>query len=326
MIQDRSETPNKTHRQMATPLHEAFLPLAQAIAYVLRDAVETAKAIPRHCHFRSELHESDDGVPTLRYYRPDKVAIHSHIVPGILGPPHVSKDWATMVVEFSDIRPAKRGDIEYGAEQIVKQDVISSKEREYRNSTDIESDEEFSAEYTQEHSSESGQTEGVSVAVELKTSASVEGVGGFESSIRSEVHKEIESRESDASSETDSSSTSFTLPAQSCILVRIKRTITLKHIPADIVGDYGFTIKIGHHSGGKFVHHGYAHFNSWDDFVLTLKGHAPDNWSLGSHFHKHPLPQSSHYVFNARPSIPLTFTCVVETRRDELDRSNCEDE
>ena len=72
---------------------------------------------------------------------------------------------------------------------------------------------------------------------------------------------------------------------------RITETRTRADVEVSVTADgkYNHVIKIGHHSGGKFVHHGYAKWDTFQDFVDVVEGRAPSNWSLADSFRKRTL-------------------------------------
>ena len=271
------------------PLHEVFMKRARGIAQACGERVSHIPAIRPNEPVKVTLHSSGDA-STLRFY-----FTNHH----------------DACLELSEIRPAGLANVVFGEETVLNSQQIGSISEEVDNLTGVGDVEvNFRDLFADKETSGSTESSGESLKTSIESEQSVEGVASFKESIEAEAHREISESQGSETDKEDEGSEGTTVPGP--VLnddgtvkfpgkrARITETRTRADVDVAVTADgkFNHVIKIGHHSGGKFVHHGYAKWDTWQDFVDVVEGRAPSNWSLADSFRKRPLLDSLKWVLD----------------------------
>ena len=205
----------------------------------------------------------------------------------------------TPVVELSEIRPDGLANVVFGNENVLNSQQIGSISEEVDNRDGVGDVEvNFRDLFAEKETSDSTESSGESLKTSIESEQSVEGVASFKESIEAEAHREISESQGSETDKEDEGSEGTTVPIVK--RVRITETRTRADVEVEVTADgkFNHVTKIGHHSGGKFVHHGYAQWNTFQDFRDVVEGRAPSNWSLADSFRKRPLLDSLKWALD----------------------------
>ena len=257
------------------PLHEVFMRRARGIAQACGERVSHIPAIRPNEPVKVTLHRDGDS-STLRFY-----FTNHH----------------DACLELSEIKPNGLANVVFGDQNVLNSQQIGSISEEVDNLDGVGDVEvNFRDLFAEKETSDSTHSEGGSVKTSIESEQSIEGVASFKESVEVEAHAEIsESRGSETDKE-DEGSEGTTVPIGKRARITETRTRADVEVSVTADGKFNHVTKIGHHSGGKFVHHGYAKWDTWQDFVDVVEGRAPSNWSLADSFRKRPLLDSLKWV------------------------------
>ena len=259
------------------PLHEVFMKRARGIAQACGERVSHFPAIRPDEPVKVTLHSSGDA-STLRFY-----FTNHH----------------DACLELSEIRPAGLANVVFGDQNMLNSQQIGSISEEVDNLDGVGDVEvNFRDLFADKETSGSSESSGESLKTSIESEQSVEGVASFKESIEAEAHREVSESQGSETDKEDEGSEGTTVPIAK--RVRITETRTRADVEVDVTADgkFNHVIKIGHHSGGKFVHHGYAKWDTFQDFVDVVEGRAPSNWSLADSFRSRPLLDSLKWVLD----------------------------
>ena len=279
---------------MATrPIHEVFEKRAQGVGHMLRDRIWRTRGWAANEPLTVNQINNDDGTITLQYHRESD---------------------GHGCIEFRNIKASgMEGDLHYGEETLLNSEQLGAAVEEYHNGGTHPVTVKFRDLFSHEtsHETTDDKSAGTSVSVEVTAEESIEGFADISETVSSEVHAEIAHSESSG----ESTSTEFEGEEETEVgpgeCIKVTESRTRADTEQEVTGHAKFTfgLAIGKHSGGKFVGgngRGYARWNSWDDFLAVVNGHAPDNWPLAESFkHRHayhadrwaldPLPSEVKY-------------------------------
>ena len=262
----------------AKPLHEVFKRRALDVGEICGERVSHIPAI----------FDSD----------PLKVALEDGTNPTLIY-------WFTKhhdaAVAFEQITPAGLADVVFGEENVLNSEQLGSISEEVDNRNGVGDVEvNFRDLFAEKNTSETTDSEGGSISTTVEAEQDIEGVASFKESITAEAHKEFSETHGSETDKENEGSEGTTVPgpvfnADGSVLtpgkrVRIVETRSRSDVEVEVsaTGKFKHVTKIGQHSGGHFVHHRYSQWDSWEDFVDCVTGHAPDNWDLAASFKKHP--------------------------------------
>ena len=253
-------------------MFQVFLKRAQGIGHILRN-----RGIWRMGSFTSGERLSvaqtsnDDGSTTLLFRR---------------------KNDGYGCIEIGNIQPGKLANVRYGEETISKSQGIGSSEETVDNrngvaDVEVKFRDLFSHTDAKEESSE--KSAGTSVSVSVTAKEGVEGVAEFEQSIEAEAHAEFSESSSTASETTseEEGEEGTTVPVGKRVRITENRSRADGSVEVTANGSFTHTVTAGKHSGGRFVHKGRGHWDSWSEFKECVLGQAPDNYSLATSFRDH---------------------------------------
>ena len=259
------------------PLQEVFMKRARGVAQACGERVSHIPAIRPHEPVTVNLY-TDGDASTLRFF---------------------FTDHHDACVELSEIRPDGLANVVFGDENVLNSEQLGSISEEVDNRNGVGDVEvNFRDLFAEKETSETDKSAGASVKTTIESEQSVAGVASFKESIEAEAHAEISESQGSETDRESEGSEGTTVPVGK--RVRISETRTRADVEVEVTADgkFNHVTKVGHHSGGKFVHHGYAQWDTFQDFRDVVEGRAPSNWSLADSFRKRPLLDSLKWALD----------------------------
>ena len=265
----------------ARPIFEVFERPAQGLLHLIRGRVWRTAGAGSGEPMSVIQKNNPDGTITLQYHR---------------------KSDGDCCIEFGSIQASDPQNVVFGEEHITKTEVLSSVTRRIDNSRDTAPDEVSLHDlFSHSSSKETEKSAGTSLEVSVSSSQDIEGFASFEESVTAEAHAEISESESSGSSEESGEDQVKTVDGGEILEVTMVSKRSDGSMSATALACFTFGIKIGKHSGGKFVGHhgrGYAYWESWEQMSDVVRGHAPDNVDLAAGFKQHPAYHSDLWALD----------------------------